>query len=157
MTAPYIPDLVPLRFELLSNDAQSIAFAFSAKKIAMGPHIHAKWGWDEAYQFQTHASRFNEKPFFAIRRTLESLGTVSWLVREDYARLGEFYLFDQFQGAGLGTKILRHLLAQADALRLPVRLEYLKWNPVGNLYLRNGFVPTHETDIHIFLERPVQG
>ena len=35
-----------------------------------------------------------------------------------------------------------------------VRLEYLKWNPAGSLYLRNGFVRTHETDIHVFLERP---
>jgi hypothetical protein len=34
-----------------------------------------------------------------------------------------------------------------------VRLEYLKWNPVGIL-LRHGFRPMHETDIHVFLERP---
>jgi hypothetical protein len=46
-------------------------------------------------------------------------------------------------------------LSEADGLRLPVRLEYLKWNPVGNLYRRNGFVPTHESQIHIFMERPV--
>jgi hypothetical protein len=42
----------------------------------------------------------------------------------------------------------------ADERPLPVRLEYLKWNPAGSLYLRNGFVRTHETDIHVFLERP---
>jgi hypothetical protein len=35
-----------------------------------------------------------------------------------------------------------------------VRREYLKWNPVGSLYLRHGFVRTHEADIHFFLERP---
>jgi len=52
----------------------------------------------------------------------------------------------------VGTRILRHALTIADERRLPVRLEYLKWNPVGSLYhLRNGFVRTHETDIHVFL------
>src|SRR5260370_14574462 len=55
------------------------------------------------------------------------------------------------------SAILRHTLRLADERNLPVRLEYLKWNPVGNLYLRNGFVRTHETDIHIFLERPLNG
>jgi hypothetical protein len=54
----------------------------------------------------------------------------------------------------VGTRIPRHALAIADERQLPVRLEYLKWNPVGSLYLRNGFVRTHETDTHVFLERP---
>jgi GNAT superfamily N-acetyltransferase len=101
----------------------------------------------------THKARFAEKPFFAISRNDTALGTLSWLVCVGHARFGEFYLFAQHQGRGLGTHILKHVLAQADARHLPVRLEYLKWNPVGRLYLRNGFQPTHETDIHIFLER----
>jgi hypothetical protein len=54
----------------------------------------------------------------------------------------------------VGTRILRDALTIADEGQLPVRLEYLKWNPAGALYLRNGFVRTHETDIHVLLERP---
>jgi GNAT superfamily N-acetyltransferase len=69
----------------------------------------------------------------------------------------ESYLFARYQGAGLGTLILRHALWLVDAKNLPVRLEYLKWNPGGNLYLRNGFVRTHETGVHVFLERPPNG
>ena len=83
------------------------------------------------------------------------IGTLSWQVHPDHVRFGEFYLLEKYQGRGLGTRILRHALALADAGALPVRLEYLKWNPVGRLYLRNGFKPTQETDIHLFLERPV--
>jgi hypothetical protein len=65
---------------------------------------------------------------------------------------------DQF--AGLSVKRPNderppcYALALADAAGLPVRLEYLKWNPVGALYRRNGFRPIGETGIHVLLERP---
>jgi GNAT superfamily N-acetyltransferase len=151
MLDPLPPDI---RFEQLLPNSEDLEFSFAAKKEALGPHICARWPWDEDYQRQIHRQRFAEKPFFKIWRQEDAVGTLSWLIQEDHARFGEFYLFARYQGAGLGTLILRYALRLADERNLPVRLEYLKWNPVGNLYLRNGFVRTHETDIHFFLERP---
>lgn len=72
----------------------------------------------------------------------------------DHVRFGEFYLFPEFQRQGLGGRILRHCLMLADAENMPVRLEYLKWNPVGTLYLRHDFTFIGETDIHRLMERP---
>jgi GNAT superfamily N-acetyltransferase len=150
MFDPLPPDI---RFERLLPNPEDLAFSFAAKKEALGPHIRARWPWDEDYQSQIHRVRFAEKPFFRIWRQSDAVRTLSWLIGDDHARFGEFYLFPQYQGAGLGTRILRHALTVADERQLSVRLEYLKWNPVGSLYLRNGFVRTHETDIHVFLER----
>jgi GNAT superfamily N-acetyltransferase len=150
-----LPPLAPdLRFEPLMDCAEAFEFSFAVKKEALGPHIRARWPWDEDYQRRFHKSRFAEKPFSAIYYHDTAIGTVSWLVESDHARFGEFYLLSRFQNAGIGSRILKHALAHADELGLPVRLEFLKWNPVGSLYLRNGFQPTHESDIHIFLERP---
>jgi len=155
MAASSLPALEPdIRFEHLPDSEHSLEFSFAAKKEALGPHICARWHWDEAYQREVHHARFAEKPFFSILQAGHAIGTLSWMICADHARFGEFYLFKAYQGQGLGTRILKHALAQADALYLPVRLEYLKWNPVGRLYLRHGFRPTHETDIHVFLERP---
>ncbi len=67
--------------------------------------------------------------------------------------LGGYYIFPEHQQKGLGTNTLLHVLRMADEAMLPVRLEYLKWNPVGSLYLRNGFRVTHETETHYHLER----
>jgi GNAT superfamily N-acetyltransferase len=145
MLDPLPPDI---RFERLLPNPADLAFSFAAKKEALGPHIRARWPWDE------DSRALPERPFFRIWRQSDAVGTLSWLVGDDHARFGEFYLFPQYQGAGLWTRILRHALTIADERRLPVRLEYLKWNPVGGLYLRCGFVRTHETDIHVFLERP---
>lgn len=154
MIAFSLPPLEPnIRFEPLSLSKDDFKFSFAAKKEALGPHICARWSWDEAYQHEVHRTRMAEKPFFSILRGDDAIGTLSWLVCPDHVRFGEFYLFKAYQAQGLGTRIFEHALARADAMHLPVRLEYLKWNPAGRLYLRHGFHPTHETDIHVFLER----
>ena len=142
-----------LEFRRLGDSDADINFAFEAKKMAIGPHIKNRWSWDESYQLDFHRMRYSEKPFFQILNKGTAIGVVSVLYMQDHIRFGEFYIFPDYQRQGLGTRILLQVLNIADKARLPVRLEYLKWNPVGSLYLRNGFRVTHETEIHYYLER----
>ena len=153
-----IPDLRPdLSFHKLAATPEDIAFSFAVKRAAMGPHIIAKWGWDEALQRDMHAERYREKPFFAIMRRDVRLGVVSFQIGPDHCRFGKFYLFPAVQGQGMGTRILRHCLELADAHGLPVRLEHLIWSPVGSLYRRQGFEETARSEVHCFMERRVFG
>ncbi len=150
----YLPELPPdIRFHLLPKDEQALRFSFEVKRAAMGPYIVQHWGWDEALQMRLHGERFGEKPVFKVMRHDRAIGTVSVMRLADHVRFGEFYLFPEFQRHGLGSRILKHFLALADAERATVRLEYLKWNPVGTLYLRHGFTVISETDIHWLMER----
>ena len=149
-----LPDLPPdLAFPRLSRTVEAVAFAFEAKRAAMGPHITRGWAWDEAFQRELHQRRFDEKPFFQIRKGGQPLGTLSFQVNPDYVRFGEFYLLPSVQRQGIGSAILRHCLALADQLGRPVRLKHLHWNPVGSLYRRHGFVETGRSDVHVFMER----
>lgn len=151
----FIPDLSPnIFFTNLSSNEADMLFAFDAKRQAMGPHIYAKWGWDEAYQLAIHKKHYKEKPFHKIIRSGDAVGTLSMQCFSDYMRFGEFFLFSKYQGNGLGTLILRHCLQFADSLKLPVRLEYLHWNPVGSLYKRHGFIEIGHSEIHAYMERP---
>ncbi|WP_161941208.1 GNAT family N-acetyltransferase [Pseudovibrio axinellae] len=75
----------------------------------------------------------------------------------DHIRFGEFYLFPHFQRQGIGSQVLTHCLIVADELKLPVKLEYLYWNPVGSLYRRCGFRETGHSEIHCLMERSVGG
>jgi GNAT superfamily N-acetyltransferase len=150
-----LPDLPPdIQFHLLPKDESALRYSFEAKRAAMGPYIVQRWGWDETLQMRLHGERFREKPFFKVMRRDHAIGTVSVMQLADHVRLGEFYLFPEFQRRGLGGAILRHCLALADAQGLPVRLEHLKWNPVGTLYRRHGFATIAESEIHWFMERP---
>jgi ribosomal protein S18 acetylase RimI-like enzyme len=52
-----------------------------------------------------------------------------------------------FRGRGLGSAIVRDLLAEAHARSVPVTLQVLKENPrARGLYERLGFAVTGETD-----------
>ncbi len=152
------PDLIPdIQFQLLPKSVEAFRYAFAAKRAALGRYIIERWGWDEALQAQIHQIHFDEKPFFKIMQAGHDAGTLSLMRLGDHIRFGEFYLFPEFQGKGLGTRVLRHCLALADAERMPVRLEHLKWNPVGALYRRHGFEVIGETEVHWFMERPPPG
>ena len=70
------------------------------------------------------------------------------------SRSTSFYLDRRHQNRGLGATILKVLLAEADALGLPVRLEVLRGSPADRFYERHGFVKFDEDDVEAHYERP---
>src|SRR4028118_1236304 len=150
-----LQDLPPdIRFEPLPQTEEAFNYAFEVKRLAMGPHIIARWGWDEEFQRRFHEQRFRERSFLRVLHGNVPVGAFALTAYPDHILLDDFYLLPDHQRCGLGTLILRHCLSAADRMGLPVRLRYLKWNPVGSLYRREGFQQVGETDIHFLMERP---
>lgn len=137
----------------LANTAENFEFTFLAKREALGPYVASRWGWDDATQRETHAKYWATRPFSRIERDGVAVGTVSIGEAADHVLFAEFYVLPQFQRQGIGTEVLRRVIAEARAKGLPVRLQYLKWNPVGTLYRREGFIEVGETETHFQLER----
>jgi GNAT superfamily N-acetyltransferase len=137
----------------MERNEDSFEFALAVKKEALGPHIIPKWGWDEQLQRKTHSERWATRRFFQIVSEGNPIGTVSFDEAPDHVLLAEFYLLSAFHRKGIGTDVLLQILRGADAKRLPVRLQCLKWNPVLSLYKRHGFVVIGETDTHFQMER----
>ena len=143
-----------MNIELRPCTEDDYDFCFEVKTAAMRPHIEPHWGWDEAVQASIHREHWNDRPWSLILLEGDKIGTVSiYDRRADTVRFGEFYLFPDFQRKGIGSYILGEFLADCDARGYTVELEYLKWNPVGSLYKRHGFVTYDENDIHYFLRR----
>ena len=149
-----IPDLPPdISFERLPHTPEARDFAFEVKRAAMGPHIMVRWGWDEAFQRNFHEQRFRDTPFSRIVHNGQAVSTIALTALVDHLRFDEFYLFPGRQGQGSGTRILNHCLAIADTRGMPLRLRYLKWNPVGSLYRRHEFTIIDENEVHFIMER----
>ena len=74
--------------------------------------------------------------------------------RDDHVLLANVVLLPGFHGRGLGTRLLRRVLAHADARGVPVRLTVLRPNPARRLYERLGFVRTKEDEQRVWMERP---
>ena len=56
----------------------------------------------------------------------------------------------QFQGLGLGTKVLKDIIKSADK---EIKLQYFKDNPVYKLYEKLGFIVDGENDNHYTMSR----
>lgn len=151
----HLPRLLPdLQFDRLGPSQSDFCYSYEVKRAAMAPHVAPHWGWDEDVQREIHRGHYATKPFYAIRRHEKNIGALSFHLRATDIRLGEFYLHPQWHNQGIGSRILAHCLGVADNMGLPVRLEYLRWNPVGRLYARFGFQEVGHSDIHIQMQRP---
>uniref|UniRef100_UPI0007C78BF9 GNAT family N-acetyltransferase n=1 Tax=Streptomyces aureus TaxID=193461 RepID=UPI0007C78BF9 len=67
--------------------------------------------------------------------------------------LEHFYLTPEVQGRGLGTAVLRELLARADEAAAPVRLVVLQGSAARRLYEREGFTCESEDPVDVLLAR----
>lgn len=127
--------------------------SFEIKKKALGPYITKRWGWDDTVQRRFHREHWNKRELIAIQLDGIDIGTL-WIKKfNDHWRFGEFFILPQYQNRGVGSHILSKVITDADQTHLPIRLEYLKWNPVASLYERNGFHCIGENETHYFMER----
>jgi Ala-tRNA(Pro) deacylase len=80
-------------------------------------------------------------------------GCVCFRREDEHWVIEYFYLEPRFHRTGLGTSILRALLAEADRSGRVVRLEVVKGSESAHLYERHGFAPYGEGPWDIFYER----
>ncbi len=71
-----------------------------------------------------------------------------------FVTLDSFYIAARLQNAGLGSRIFKALLSEADALGKPMRLDVLKKSPADRFYRRHGFMPVGEGEYDVTFERP---
>jgi len=102
--------------------------------------------------FRAH---FDEPGMRLILIGSERIGCVGFRSEPDCRKIDSFYLEHRFHNSGLGTTILKILLAEADAQALPVRLEVLTGSKADRFYLRHGFVKLRQDEIEAEYERPV--
>lgn len=80
-------------------------------------------------------------------------GCVTLRPHDDGRWLESFFLAPELQGEGIGSAVLRGLLARTDAEGVPVRLDVLQGSAARRLYERHGFVLEHEDPIDVFMVR----
>ncbi len=70
-------------------------------------------------------------------------------------RIVDIAILPGHRGRGLGSELLRRILAEADGAGKPVTIHVEMHNPVRRLYDRLGFVPVEERGVYLLMERPV--
>jgi ribosomal protein S18 acetylase RimI-like enzyme len=140
-------------FELRAATPADAQFLFALHRATMREVIEGTWGpWNEAWQRAHFASRFHPPGVSVITAEGRDVGTL-WLDRgpaEIY--VVEIQVAPEMQGRGIGSAVLRRVLAEGAASARPVTLQVLRVNVrARRLYERLGFAMTGEADPHVLM------
>jgi ribosomal protein S18 acetylase RimI-like enzyme len=83
----------------------------------------------------------------------ESAGRLYVARWEDEIRIVDIALLPGFRGRGLGSALLRGLMAEADAARKPLSIHVEVNNPARQWYERLGFQPAGEVGVYLLMRR----
>jgi ribosomal protein S18 acetylase RimI-like enzyme len=124
--------------------------------------------WDERakrafveHQFSAQDSHYREHYPGATLDLIEVDGRLAGRLYvhrgEQDIRIMDIALAPEFRGRGIGTELLRSLIAEADESdrKLSIHVEFN--NPARSLYDRLGFQPAGEHGVYVLMERPPGG
>lgn len=128
-------------------------FIFELKKAAERQAVTQVFGWDEALQYQLHLAEWQEcQPLLILMDSIPIGSVLLETIEPEYHPAAEqdsacsphsyfsrFFLLPPWQGRGIGSAVLRAVIAWSDKAHRPCYLTYLQGNPVSGLYRRFGF------------------
>jgi ribosomal protein S18 acetylase RimI-like enzyme len=134
-------------------------FAFHVTEATMRTYVEQAFGhWDANDQ-----RRRSDENDHSICRLIMVDGVRAGILvvddRPDEIFLARVFVLPAFQRHGIGSTVIRSLMARADSEKKPLRLRVLCVNPARRLYDRLGFAVTQQTPERFYMEyrgRPLQ-
>jgi ribosomal protein S18 acetylase RimI-like enzyme len=130
----------PVEHDLRPAAPSDLDFLFALYSTTMRDVVEQTWGWDEAWQRTDFVKRFAESVVSVVEVAGRAAGTVWVQWTPDCLYICELQVSPEFQGRGLGTAVLQHMIEQAASRGLPVELAVVPANPrAKGWYERVGF------------------
>jgi GNAT superfamily N-acetyltransferase len=137
-----------------ANPALDYEFARTTHHAAYKDVVTKQFGsWDEKVQDTFFKEGWERAPSKIILEEGIPIGVLSFNLNNDHLFLSELQILPSSQNRGIGSHIVKGLIAEAQSLKIPLRLQVLKENKAVNLYGKLGFVVVDTTAIHIRMER----
>lgn len=133
------------------NDEKELIYLM--KKESVRPYVEKIWGWDEDYQIKDFNESYVASNFKLIQKENNIIGFTEINEFENYINITEIHLKPNYQGRGVGSKIIRKIVDQANNLSKTVIIGCFKENKGAiKLYKRIGFEVYRETDTHVIFK-----
>lgn len=128
--------------------------AWAIQRVAFLDHVTRTWGgWTPEQVRRCEAAWSPEDT-----RLVELDGALAGWVRvehyPDHDWLDLVVLEPAYQGRGLGTRVMRGLMAEARERGVPLWLSVHRNNGARRLYLRLGFAELPRDDLRVFMVHP---
>jgi ribosomal protein S18 acetylase RimI-like enzyme len=93
--------------------------------------------------------------FDIIMQATSNIGRIYHDWHGDAVQLIDIALLPAYRGAGIGTRLMRAMVAEAARKHMPMQLYVEFHNPVRKLYRTLGFVPAGENGVYELMRRDV--
>jgi len=139
-----------LNYRLISASPQDEAWLEDLRRSVYRELFHATWGgWDE----DRHKRHFSERiacgHIFIIEVDRTRVGMIQLFEEANTLEVGEIQIQPAAQNRGVGTAVLKDVIARAHEGRKSVRLKVgLKNEKAHRLYERLGFRHVNRTETH---------
>ena len=123
-----------------------IGYLLQLRKATMGEHlIAAGLHLSDQQHLERVIECFADSSIILMNK--QPIGLIKLGVSQDKLHIRQLQISPQFQGKGVGGRVLVLVKEKAKELRLPLTLNVLLANPVISLYLRNGFTVTGQNKL----------
>lgn len=99
--------------------------------------------------YQRH---YADADFLVVEREGVPVGRLYVARWEREIRIVDIALVPEARGRGLGSRLMRELMAEAAEAGLPLRIHVEKFNPALRLYRRLGFTAIQDKGVYLFME-----
>jgi ribosomal protein S18 acetylase RimI-like enzyme len=128
-------------------------YLYRLNEATMRTYAEQTYGpWDETLVRRLFAERFRPASTRIVLIDGQDAGMLELLPIENGVQLANIRVAPEYQGRGIGTRLISDILHDAHARGLSVKLRVLKVNPARRLYERLGFVVVGETEPHFLME-----
>ncbi|MFE7266199.1 GNAT family N-acetyltransferase [Streptomyces sp. NPDC057592] len=134
----------------LPEDIEALA---ELRAVVMRPDLERLGRYDEHRVRQRLRDGYVPQHTSVVVVDGEFAGSVTLRPADGGLWLENFYLSPALHGRGIGTAVLRSLLARADEAGATVRLDVLQGSAARALYERHGFTEERQDPIDVFMVR----
>lgn len=128
--------------------------AWAIQREAFRELVTATWGGWTDEMVQKCADAWDPVRTRLMEDGSELVGWVRVEHHPDHDWLDLVVVDPRHQGRGIGTEVLRVLLAEAETRRVPLWLSVYRSNPARRLYARLGFAELARDEIRVFMVHP---
>ena len=114
--------------------------------------IERLFGWNQAHQEESFIRWFKLDEVSIITADGIDVGWIQYRADRNEIFLGSIYVLPAMQRHGIGTHVLRSLLALAGQQSKGLTLAVMKINPAVRFYERLGFRITHEDEHKLYMQ-----